>query len=627
MGFLKKKIWYIEVVFKLGLLDVLYVFYYRLCLKTGRLKKKFPAKNIPYEKIFFTESPARTDFPEQLTNAITKEADLLVDGNLKYYSYHQKKIGNPPDWFLNPFNQKHFPNTNFHWTELPDFNNAIGDIKNIWEPSRFGWAATLARAYAVTGNAVYLHTLNNWIVDWTEKNPLNVGPNWKCGQETSIRLLNVLTTAVILQQDKKPSASLVKFVECHVQRIEPTIRYALAQRNNHATSELTALFVAFNWLRYHSSDAAGHQKKGNHYQTQLEKIVNQLVYPDGSFSQHSITYHRLFIDTVSLALFWSKRLATPSFSNHFKQKIISAINWLTAMLDEASGDCPNLGANDGVLLLNIHSLDYRNFKPSLQLCKAIYQDEMLFADEAVSEPLYWLEINKAALKKVDFEKKSKVFACGYSIMQSSQSWALCRFPYFKFRPSHNDVLHFDLWYKGKNILMDSGSYSYNPGKDYTGADLKSVHAHNTVSFDGKEQMPRLSRFLLAKWIAPLTVGEIVTTENGEQNWSAAYKDYRGNFHQRKISWANDEWSITDDCKGPSSSIELVFNFDDDTAFADEQNNNIHFSWGTIHLPENVKATIKEHFVSKYYWQKTKMRQLGIVTGNNIVTSILIKLNK
>ena len=27
------------------------------------------------------------------------------------------------------------------------------------------------------------------------------------------------------------------------------------------------------------------------------------------------------------------------------------------------------------------------------------------------------------------------------------------------------MLHFDLWYKGKNVLVDVGSYSYNPSEE------------------------------------------------------------------------------------------------------------------------------------------------------------------
>jgi hypothetical protein len=39
-----------------------------------------------------------------------------------------------------------------HWADLKDFHPEAGDIKNIWEASRFEWVVTLARAYAISGD-------------------------------------------------------------------------------------------------------------------------------------------------------------------------------------------------------------------------------------------------------------------------------------------------------------------------------------------------------------------------------------------------------------------------------------------------------------------------------------------
>ena len=627
MNTLKKKIWYLETIFKLGPGDVLYVFYYRLSLKLGWRKKIFPPSFIQYNGDFFCFHKKREKFPQALTEAVIKEADLLLAGNMSYYSYHLKQVGNPPNWFLNPFNQQQFTAVKDHWTELSDFDNTIGDIKNIWEASRFGWTTLLARAYSITGKEIYLATLNNWIKDWANKNPLNIGPNWKCGQETSIRIFNLLNTALVLQQEKLPAKELVMLIKAHLQRVEPNIRYAIAQRNNHATSEIAALFIANSWLASIEVNNKIYKVKSKKYQVLLEDTVAQLIYPDGSFAQHSITYHRVLVDTLSFVQFWSLRLTTLPFSNPFLQKATAAINWLQSITGEESGDCPNLGANDGALLLNLHSAGYRNFKPSLQLAKALYQQEMLDADEMLNEPLYWFEIDTRALSKASLQKQNHVFENGYCVMRDNDSWALCRFPFYKFRPSHNDVLHFDLWYKGKNILMDSGSYSYNPGKDYKGPDLKSVYAHNTVSFDHGEQMPRLSRFLLAKWIQPTQVSLITTTSEGKQEWSASYKDYRGNYHQRKINWGGNIWNITDTFKSSAATVETVFNIGNEKGIINEKEGVLSTSWGSIRFPNTSGATIRESAISTHYWQQEKIRQLVITTtNNNCEIKIQIKLH-
>ena len=45
--------------------------------------------------------------------------------------YHKVNLGNKPNWFLNPFNNKVVKNNNDHWTRINDFNFKIGDIAFI----------------------------------------------------------------------------------------------------------------------------------------------------------------------------------------------------------------------------------------------------------------------------------------------------------------------------------------------------------------------------------------------------------------------------------------------------------------------------------------------------------------
>ena len=73
------------------------------------------------------------------------------------------------------------------WWKIPDFNKEIGDIKFIWELSRMEVLAFAQRAR--NGNDYALVKLNDWLTDWVETNPTYAGPNWKCGQEASIRVI------------------------------------------------------------------------------------------------------------------------------------------------------------------------------------------------------------------------------------------------------------------------------------------------------------------------------------------------------------------------------------------------------------------------------------------------------
>lgn len=501
IDFIKKVPLYLDVIPRLGLGNVAYVAWYRFTLKTGIRKYLFPVADFDSGRDFFYPvQDKESDLPEEWKKHLLEDADKIVQGRIRYYGRHWKGVGSPPDWFLNPFNGAQYPNRDRHWTELPEFHPKVGDIKNVWEASRFEWVVTLARAYAVSGKRVYLDTLNAWLKDWTQKNPLNTGPHWKCGQEAGIRIFNLMQAALILNQWRDLSAPLQELILRHLERIRPNIRYALAQDNNHGTSEAAALFIGGNWLLKTGCDFAKSSRFAQAGKKYLEDRVGKLVEKQGGFAQHSVTYHRVLLDTLCFAELWRKKLELAPFSSGFYEKAGAAADWLWMMTDEASGNAPNLGANDGALFLNCHNCDYRDFRPSSQLAQALFNNRLLYSKGGWEEPLYWLGIDRDQVSTENRTKQSIILDQSYAVLQSESSWGMLRLPRYRFRPGHNDVLHFDLWFKGKNICRDAGSYSYNSGDAQLDSFFRSVQAHSTVSFDDSEQMPRIGRFMSAKWV-------------------------------------------------------------------------------------------------------------------------------
>lgn len=611
-----KPILLLKTLLKLGLCNVIYVAWYRFSLKSGIRKYWFPVKQLPSQEDFFLPAKQRTDYPEEWKSPLLEDAEKIVSGNLRYYSCHWKEVGSPPNWFLNPFNGNTYPNPHLHWTKLPDFHPSVGDIKNIWEASRFEWVVTLARAYAITADEKYLLTLNSWLKDWALKNPLNTGPNWKCGQETSIRVFNLLNAAYILQQHSHPSEALVKFIEAHLERISPNIRYAIAQDNNHGTSEAAGLFIGGSWLAKANAKANANAKKGRHW---LENRLKKLVTTSGSFSQHSLTYQRVLTDTLCFAEFWRKTLNAEPFSNHFYQKAAAATNWLYQVVDTNSGDAPNLGSNDGALLLNTHSCNYRDFRPTLQMAARLFFDSIWFNNGVQNEALYWFNINDQFTIKAP--QKNSFSAHGFATLQGEHTWALVKWPYYTFRPSHNDALHVDIWYKGENIICDSGTYSYNPGNDFQ-QDLKSVHFHNTVSFDNREQMPKLSRFLLANWLKADTAAFESTGKIAAQKWTGSYTDSFGNRHVRNVELAANQWIITDTLSGCFKNAVIGFNLKDQELIL--KGTTISATSFNIQCPDQAQSSIANTYISEHYMEKHLVKRLRLeVSQPGVYTTRII----
>jgi hypothetical protein len=604
---LRQTLVYATIIRRLGIRNVAYVAWYRLGIKSGLRRKFFPVNRFAVSREFFGPTPTtlRTDYPEGWKAPLFEDARRIIAGRLRYYAKHWKCMGTPPEWFLNPFNGARYPHPHRHWTTLKDFHPKVGDIKNIWEASRFEWVVTLARAYAISASACYLQTLNQWLEDWATHNPVNVGPNWKCGQEASIRVFNLIQAALILNPVEEPTALLKDFVERHLERIHANIRYAIAQDNNHGTSEAAALFIGGHWLAHHaplsrqSHNGIFYGRQGRRW---LENRVARLVEKDGSFSQHSVTYHRMLLDTLIFTEFWRKKFKLAPFSQTFCGRAAAVLRWMTLFTDPHSGEAPNLGANDGTFVLNTHACDYRDFRPTLQTAALLFEGRRMFAHGPWDESCYWLGLKAPGIPAEERPKYSKVLPGGYVIMADRLSWAMLRYPMYRFRPSHNDVFHFDLWCRGVNICRDAGSYSYNPDIPAEGAGFSAVVSHNTVSFDGCEPMPRLGRFMLGRWLQPSFIGHLESLGNGAHRWSGAYQDHRGNGHRRTVTWGADTWTIEDHLSGPFKTARINYRLI--AAAYRIAGHEVIAPWGRIEIEAaDCRISMSKGQESLYYWHK------------------------
>ena len=142
------------------LYNVLYVIWYRISLKLGIRKRWFKKEYCPYiDPINLDFTSETINFPFDRSKLIS-DADKLCTGQIVYFSHMTGNVGNPPDWFRNPFTNAKVVDPNRHWCDISSLCESVGDIKFIWEASRFTWGPTLARAYIVLPRV----ELDNWVV-------------------------------------------------------------------------------------------------------------------------------------------------------------------------------------------------------------------------------------------------------------------------------------------------------------------------------------------------------------------------------------------------------------------------------------------------------------------------------
>lgn len=526
---------------------------YRIQCRTGLYRVAAPVRDLEVVGSALMAAGRRPQAcSPDAARALIAEADRIVGGCVELYERHRVRVGTPPSWQRDPLLDKEWRGSRRHWSEVSEFATLGLDIKNVWEMSRFRWAVILTKAYALTGQRVYLKTFGAWLDSWIRSNPENAGVNWKCAQETSIRMLRLLEALAVLDWSAPAQAAIDAFISAHVRRIRATMMYAVAQDNNHGTSEAAALFVGAQWLARHAlTNSRAMARISESARRRLNERVERLVAPDGSFSQHSTNYHRMLLDTISLVEVWRRRLevGTP-FEARALERIRAAIDWLACMVDSSTGEAPNLGANDGTILLISPSTDYQDHRPSLQLASCLILKQRLFESGPWDDASRLLGIEPDEYPVVRKTRRSRLFADGgYAVLTGDDdSWCLLRLPKYRFRPSHSDALHLDLWIGSLNVVRDTGTYSYNADgglMEY----FSGTRGHSTCEFDGHDQMRRAGRFLFSRWLTPETLSFLEGEGGIGGRAEASYRDYTGARHKRSVTYSGGAWIIDDELSG------------------------------------------------------------------------------
>ncbi|MFN4288527.1 MAG: alginate lyase family protein [Brevundimonas sp.] len=534
----------LTTLMRLGPHNLARVGLYRAGLRSG-LHPVLKAKGEPVSGAHF--GPAAAEPPMPLPGPNRRWDDALW-----YFGHHAIAHDcEAPDWFANPFGSAMHDHADLPWWQIDDF--AAGDIKGVWELSRLDWLVALATR-AAHGDEASLERLNAWLSDWSARNPPYLGPNWKCGQEASVRVMHLVLAAMVLRQDHVPTPALRTQIANHLARIAPTISYAIGQQNNHGTSEAAALFMGGSFLIGHDARANGWMDTGRRW---LEERARTLIAGDGSFSQYSMNYHRVMLDSYALAESWRRRRDLQPFSDTLNARLCAATRWLHAMTSAESGDAPNTGANDGARLMPLIEGDYRDHRASVQLAAALFCGARAYGPGPWDDLLAWLGV---AARQEPLSEPGEGLALsgrsfddgGYHLMKAGAAVAVMRYPRFRFRPSQADALHLDLMVGGRNVLRDSGTWTYNSQGTHNTEDASwfgSTPAHNTITFDGRSQMPQLSRFLYGAWLKARDVQTVGETGEGGLSAAAGYTDHKGARHHRHLVMSRGLLVCTDTIGG------------------------------------------------------------------------------
>jgi hypothetical protein len=527
----------LKAAWQLGPGLLLYYAWYAFKLKSGLLRLQTPSrKSEPaYALAVLVTLASSTELRKSMAAAEKKlisEADEILSGKVRLFGTDPRPLRLAIRGLLR------------HWTaytrSLPDGS----DIKPVWEVGRFGWATVLARAYWLTKSEKYAEGFWRLTEYFLQRNPANLGPHWSSGQEVALRLIALAFCYSLLAEAQATTVGrkemLSSSIAQHAQRIPPSLAYAQAQNNNHLLSEALGLWTAASLLPQHPQAQSWKSVGQRHFASG----ISRQVHADGAYAQHSANYHRLLLQLGTWAVVLANS-AGEQLPARTSDQLAAATHWLLTILDDESGQVPNLGPNDGAYILPLTTLPFADHRPVLQAASWAFSDRAALPRGAWDELGLWL-----GLVPQKFAAPKKRRGQGPLRIEGAASWAYLRAAQFNERPGHADQLHLDLWWRGLNIAQDAGSYLYTAAAPWDNA-LASTAVHNTLMIDDRQQMTRASRFLWLDWAQ----AAIITRDPGPRHATAQHDGYRklGLTHRRHVESSGTRWLIRDQVLGEDLS--------------------------------------------------------------------------
>lgn len=454
----------------------------------------------------------------------------------------------PPAWHVHPLSGHAYP-PRAHWSELSDAVAAAGDIKDVWEPARLGWLQPVLRHAVATGDPAAAELVWTAIESWHEANPPYRGVHWMSGQEAALRAIAVMFLADAL--DAHPATTQARrelvgtLVADAVGRVVPSLGYALSQRNNHATSEAGFLWTASvlaPWL----PGAASLRRRAASALT--EATADQFA-PDGSYAQHSPTYHRVALHVLLWCLAVARATGEPAPAGVADAVRRSVPHLRSLVAPQSGGRVPNLGGNDGALVFDLAPCPIGDLRPVLAHAAAATGQPDGLEPGPWHEEAAWFGLHPVAGPPAPTLRATTTHA-----LTRQGAHAVVRAGRLRHRPAHADQLHVDVWLGGVAVAVDAGAFRYTAPEPWANA-LAGDDVHNVPRCPGSPQAQRAGRFSWRRWQEATVVRQVETAHLAALVAELVLPD--GSLLRRLVAVGSDAVVVGDTVTAPRRPVGEV----------------------------------------------------------------------
>lgn len=552
--------------------------------------------------------------PEGAAPSILAAADRIMEGEWEVLGFVREDSA-APDWFFDPVTGARAPQADYCFSIRYRSDSVTGNIKQVWELSRFQHVTLLACAYGVSGIESYAETAAAQLRSWWDENPFLSGVHWTSGIEIGLRLISWVWTRRLLD-GWRSAAELFEAndtalfqIRCHQQYLS-AFRSHGSSANNHVIAEAAGQLVAalaFPWFA--ESEAWADQAAG----LLRDELANN-TFPSGVNREMAFEYHGFVAELGLIAVVEAERAGKP-LGDGTKDLLCRMLDVIAAAMDERNR-APRYGDGDdgrGFLLgppgdnrwLSLLAIGQRVFGAPdwWPVCPP---------DTASSMVVSLAGGRGRGVRERPDERPSWFPDSGIAILRTPaddgpEIWCRCDGGPHGFLSiaahAHADALSVEVRHGGVDVLADPGTYCYH-GNPRWRSYFRSTCAHNTVEIAARDQSESAGPFLWTRHARTAMVGP----GPASTSWCGEHDGYAGLDppvrHRRSVRLVGSSrrLEILDELQTRGAHPLRIFYHLGPAVHADLHGDRATLSWSSV---DGSATTATLHLADGVAWSLTR----------------------
>ncbi|GGS85798.1 heparinase II/III family protein [Streptomyces violaceus] len=509
--------------------------------------------------------------PADAAKRLIAEADRLMAGHTEYFGVVRDDLDDP-DWWYDPKTGRRAPRGYAFDVPYRD-EDAVGDIKQIWELSRHQYLTVLAAAYAITGDERYAERVAAHLRSWWTANPPLRGVHWISGIELGIRLLSWVWIRRLL--DGWPGAAglfednpVALNQIWHHQRWLAAFPSRGSSANNHVIAEAAGQFAAACAFGWFPSSARWRTEALR----SLERHLRGNTFGSGLNRELATEYHGLVLE-LGLAAVAEADAAGRPVPASLRLVLLRMTDALAAVVDNRLRPPRQGDADDGHGLV-VDGAGTDRWASLLATGDAVFGRLAWWpavTGTDVRTPLLAALIRPYATEGTarPASRPAHFADAGMTILRGpGEIWCRCDGGPHGFLSiaahAHADALSLEVRHDGVDVLADPGTYCYH-GQPEWRRYFRSTLGHNTLQLDGGDQSVSGGPFLWTRQARSrvLVADTSGASDGGTALWCAEHDGYQRSVHRRRVELtaASQELRVVDEVhgrNGPRRAVHLAF---------------------------------------------------------------------